>query len=93
VQTVPMLNILGMQDEFNKALQNCHTVNTAKFLALVERLAEKGLLDEDDQIMIQKRETYWISQIDQMVAQNKEEAIKAAVEDFKKKQAKEHPDV
>lgn len=71
-------------DEVNSTVQNCHCVSAAQYLALLEKLHEKGILDDEDGEAIYKRKLYWISQLDQMIAQAKEDAIKDAIRQFKK---------
>lgn len=81
------LNLPGIptRDEVNSIVQNSHCTSTAQFIAIIELLSMKGLLDEGDQDFLQKRKTYWLSQFDQMIAHNKDEALKAALDDFRRR--------
>lgn len=73
------------REEVNSVVQNSHCTSTAQFIAIVELLAMKGILEDDDQDFLQKRKTYWLSQFDQMVAQRKDDALKEALDDFRRR--------
>lgn len=81
------LNLQGIpsKEEVNSVVQNSHCTSTAQFIAIIELLSMKGIMDEEDQAFLQKRKTYWLSQFDQMVAQKKDDALKDALDDFRRR--------
>lgn len=81
--------IYATVDEVNSTVQNCHCVNSAQFLALMENLHEKGILDDEDAERINKRKLYWISQMDQMIAQAKDDAMQEVLKEFLRKKESE----
>lgn len=79
------LNGIPSRDEINSAIQNSHCAATAQFIAVVELLGEKGLLEASDQDFLQRRKTYWLSQFDQMLAQQKDAVLKDTLDDFRRR--------